>query len=105
MSPALRRLLRALTIRAGIPSDRILLIEWASVDWHSLTFVGERHEAQLRVTGADSDVIAMQIVDGLDDAEFNIPGQIFADIAAVGAPIREDDGSTLVCIEAVTVAE
>ncbi len=104
MSTAAARLLRALTRRSGVSRDRILLSSWTSVDWQSLIFVGERHEAQFRVTGADSMAIARRIVDGIGDAEFDIPGQIVADIVA-GPPQDEDDGSTLVSIEALTIAE
>jgi hypothetical protein len=43
--------------------------------------------------------------DGLPEAEFNISGQIVADIAVAGVPVRGADGSTTVTIEALTVAE
>jgi hypothetical protein len=42
--------------------------------------------------------------EGLEDAEFSIPGVIVADIAAAGAPVRAPDGSTSIRIEALTVA-
>lgn len=51
MSAAASALLRALIARAGVTSDRILLTEVHSTDWQSLTFMGERHRLQLRVTG------------------------------------------------------
>jgi hypothetical protein len=44
MSAAASGLLRALIARAGVPRDRILLTNLCSIDWQSLTFVGERHE-------------------------------------------------------------
>ena len=83
MSPAAAALLRALLARAGVERDRILLTQFRSVDWNSLTFSGER----------------------LDDAEFAIPGQIVADITVAGSPVRSADGSLSIKIEALTVAE
>jgi hypothetical protein len=104
MSPAAVGLFRALLARSGAPRDRILLTEWRSVDWQSLTFVGERHEVGLRISGPGSDTIVACLTDQLADAEFDIAGQIVADIALVGAPERAADGSTTVNIEALTIA-
>ena len=105
LSPAAAGLLRALLARAGVSRNRILLIELQSVDWQSLTLAGERHRIQLRVAPPDSAAIADRLTIGLEDAEFAIAGQIVADIALVGAPQLEDDGSTTVKIEALTVVE
>jgi hypothetical protein len=105
MSQAAMGLLRALVGRAGAPRDRILLTEWRSVDWQSLTFVGERHNISLRITAPHSDAIAQRLASGLEDADFVIPGQIVADIAVVGEPKLCDDGSTEVSLEALTIAE
>ena len=105
MSPAALGLLRALTSRAGLPRDRILLSEWCSSDWQSLTFVGERHHIALRISGPDSAAAAAQLATGLEDAEFEIPGQIVADIAVIGGLERSSDGSTALNIEALTIAE
>lgn len=44
MSSAAAGLLRAILSRAGIARERVLLTEIRSVDWQSLTIVGERHE-------------------------------------------------------------
>jgi hypothetical protein len=44
LSPAAAGLLRSLLGRAGVDRDRILLSEFRSTDWQSLTFMGERHE-------------------------------------------------------------
>ena len=104
MSPAATALLRSLIARAGVPRARILLTEWTSVDWQSLTFVGERHEASLRIAGPDSAIVASRLTDGLADAEFVIAGHIVADIAMVGDPAGHADGSTGVSIEALTIA-
>ena len=105
MSSAATALLRALITRAGVSRDRILLINWRSVDWQSLTFVGERHHVTLRVTGPDSADVVNRLTDGLAEAEFAIPGQIVADIAPIGEPECADDGSATLCIEALTIAE
>lgn len=105
MSPAAAALLRALVGRARVPRDRILLSDAQSVDWRSLTFAGERHELCLRVPGPDSRSIVERMCDGLEDAEFSIPGVIVADIAVAGSPSRGLDGSTSLTIEALTVSE
>lgn len=54
LSPGAFGLLRALAMKAEVPRDRILLSAWRSVDWQSLTFVGERHHISLRICGPDS---------------------------------------------------
>ena len=105
MSPAAAALLRSLLSRAGVERDRILLTQFRSTDWNSLTFSGERHMIDLRITGADSRDVVDRLVTGLEDAEFAIPGQIVADIAVAGAPVRSLDGSLSLKIEALTVAE
>ena len=62
MSAAAANLLRALIARAKVPRDRILLTDVQSVDWQSLTFVGERHHFDLRVAPPDS----RQVVERLE---------------------------------------
>ena len=104
MSQAGSGLLRALVRRAGVSRDRILLTEWQSTDWQSLTFTGERHELELRIPGPDSRLVVDRMCDGLEDAEFSIPGVIVADIALMGPPALAPDGSTSITIEALTVA-
>ncbi|MFL6721743.1 MAG: hypothetical protein ACJ8FT_08075 [Sphingomonas sp.] len=105
MSPAAAALLRVLSARARVARDRILLSDAHTVDWRSLTFTGERHEFELRITGRDAAAVAERMCDGLEDAEFSIPGVIVADISVVGAPCRALDGSTILMIEALTVSE
>ncbi len=105
MSPAAAGLLRALLARAGAQRDRFLLTEFRSVDWQSLTFVGERHQFQLRITGPDPSDILTRTLSDLDEAEFEIPGHLVADIAMVGEPSRQPDGSMTVALEALTVAQ
>jgi hypothetical protein len=105
LSTAAAGLLRALLARAGVSRNRILLSEFQSVDWQSLTLVGERHHIRLHVPPPDSGQIVDRLTNGLEDAEFVIAGQIVADIAVIGTPHVEADGSVTVEIEALTIAE
>ncbi len=105
LSPAAAGLLRSLLARTGVDRSRILLTEFRSIDWQSLTIIAERHELRLRVPGPDSGEILSRLLTGLDDAEFAIPGHLVADIGVVDQPRREADGSMTVALEALTVAE
>ena len=105
MSPAATGLLRCLLRRAGIERDRILLTEFRSTDWQSLTFIGEQHRIRLRIPAPGADAVTAMLVNGLEDCEFTIPGHVVADIAVSGEPEREEDGSIALTIEALTVAE
>lgn len=105
LSPSAAGLLRALLTRAGIDRDRILLSEIRSIDWQSLTFIGERHEMELRIPGPDADSLTLRITSRLKDAEFAIPGQIVADIGLERPPQMHRDGSISLFIEALTIAE
>ena len=105
MSSAGAALLRALLVRARVDRDRILLTEYRSTDWQSLTFVGERHEMRFRVAGPGSEEIYRAMTGDLTDAEFAMPGQVLADVAVFGAPARQTDGSISFAIEALTIAE
>lgn len=105
MSRAAAGLLRALLQRGGEQRHRILLTEIRSIDWNSLTLEGERHRIQLRVTGPDAALIVATLINGIEDAEFAIPGQILADIAIAKRPKRSLDGSLTLELEALTVIE
>jgi|SRR5690348_1420266 hypothetical protein len=105
ISPAASAVFRALAARAGVPRDRILLTEVASVEWRSLTFTGERHEIWLRVPGPDSAEVVRRMCAALADAEFSIPGILVADIGVLGAPTEKVDGSVELTIEALTIAD
>jgi hypothetical protein len=105
LSPAAAGLLRALIARAGIDRDRILLTNFRSVDWQSLTFIGERHEMELRVPGPDANQLADRLTAGLAEAEFSIPGQIVADVGLERPPSRNSDGSISLHIEALTISD
>ena len=105
MSRAATGLLRGLLARAGEDRDRILLTDWRSVDWQSLTFVGERHSIRLRIAGPDSADIARRLTGGIGDAEFPLPGHVVADMLVAEPPVREADGSHVLVLEALTIEE
>lgn len=103
MSSAAAALLRALLTRAGVARERVLLSDISSVDWQSLTMIGERHELGLRIPGPHAGEVAARLIDGLADAEFAIPGQIVADIAVTEGPFDGADGAVTLAIEALTI--
>lgn len=105
ISNAASAVVRELFARAGVPRNRILLMDVRSVDWQSLTFVGERHELDLRILPPRSEDVAKRIREKLEDAEFDIPGHFVADIAARESPNAEDDGATILIVEALTIQE
>ena len=105
LSPAAAGLLRAVLRRAGVNRDRILLTEFRSTDWQSLTFMGEQHRIRMRVPSPDADALVASVVNGIGESEFAIPGHVVADIALEGEPERHTDGSIAFTIEALTVAE
>lgn len=105
MSPAASGLLRALLNRAMVSRDRILLTEWRSTDWQSLLLTGERHQIRLRVPGPEACEVAARLTDGIEDAEFSIPGQILADIAITSRAQARSDGSVEIAMEALTITE
>ena len=105
MSKAGAALLRALVSRACVEPDRILLTDYRSSDWQSLTFIGERHELRFRVPGPDARKIYDTMTRNLTEDEFSIPRQILADIAVFGSPTSESDGSISFSLEALTIAD
>lgn len=105
MSAAAAGLLRALLARVGVDRNRILLSNFRSTDWNSLTFAGERHEIALRIPGPGASAVAALLIDGLEEADFTISGQIVADIALASPSADHPDGAITLEIEALTVAE
>ena len=105
MSKAGAALLRALLSRALVDRDRILLTEYRSTDWQSLTFVGERHELRFRIPGPDADQILARMTGDLKETDFTIPRQIVADVVVYGQPTHERDGAISFSIEALTIEE
>jgi hypothetical protein len=59
----------------------------------------------LRIPGAGSGMLAERLCDGLEDAEFSIPGQIVADVAVRAGPRRDTDGAATIAIDALTIEE
>ena len=59
----------------------------------------------MRIPGPGAAGPVALLLDGLEDADFPIPGQIVADIAIARPPIAQPDGSILLEIEALTVTE
>jgi len=49
--------------------------------------------------------VARLLTEGLEEAEFAVPGQIVADIAVDGAIVEHADGAVSLRIEALTVEE
>jgi hypothetical protein len=74
MSPAAAALLRALLGRAGVDRNRILLTDFRSTDWRSLTFAGERHRMDLRIPGPAAGAVAELLTQGLGERSFPSPG-------------------------------
>jgi hypothetical protein len=105
MSPAAAGLLRALFARTGLPRETMLLTDYHSTEWHSLTFAGERHAIALRVPGPDAKAIVERLLDGLEEAEFTISGQIVADIAVETQPLLHGDGAISLGLEVLTIAD
>lgn len=104
MSSAAAALLRAILAPAAVPREQILLTDVCSVDWQSLTMVGERHELALRLIGPLGREAAARLCDGLAEAEFAIPGQIVADVAVTAGPTESADGAVSLSIEALTIS-
>ena len=106
MTSAASALCRSLMERAGADRNRILLSDWVTIDWQSLTFNGERHRAGFVVTGPDPAALAARWTEGLADAEFSIGAAHFvAEIALVGSPAVREDGAVQVEIEALTISD
>lgn len=105
LSPAGASLLRALFGRAGVERDRVLLSNFRSIDWQSLTFIGERHEIALRLPAPGAPALLARLTDGLGEVEWSVPGHVVADVAVVGTPKAHPDGSISLELEALTIAE
>ncbi|WP_294174599.1 hypothetical protein [uncultured Sphingomonas sp.] len=104
MTSAACGLLRALVARAG--NDRILLSDWTTIDWHSLTFSGEKHHAGLVFSGTDAPARVDRWAGGLAEADLDLGTSGFlAEIALAAPPRTRDDGSVLVEVEALTIAD
>lgn len=88
-------ILRAIAAEAGLDGiDRekpMLIVEnVASVDWASATFVGARHDIEIRFSGSQDDVeaAATRLEAGLPERDIPIAGQIVAEIGVTR--VKED---------------
>ena len=61
--------------RAGIDRIGFCLPNFHSIDWQSLTFIGERHEISLRVPGPTLATALARLRDGLAEAELPLPAK------------------------------
>jgi len=104
LSTAATQLLRSLIDRTVLDQNRISIGRFHSVDWQSLTFIGERHEFGLRLLGPESKSALFKLRDGLAEAEWQLDGHVVADILIV-RETASDDGSILVEIEALTLLD
>jgi len=106
LSSAGGALMRALLARANDDRRRILLTSWMSVDWQSLTFVGERHMASFSLSEPDAHGLAGRWLDGIEEAELPLGGGRFvADIKVTNRSAPAADGSVVVELEALTLED
>ena len=103
-SGAASQLIRALVARFALAEDRISIGRVHSVDWQSLTFVGERHEISVRIAGPGSTAALAGFKHGLAEVEWRLAGHVVADLVIVGEQAASD-GSIVVEVEALTLAD
>ncbi|MCW3798745.1 hypothetical protein OMW55_13095 [Sphingomonas sp. BN140010] len=83
-----------------------MLSSWTSVDWQSLTFVGERHQASFRLLGPDAPALARRWSKGLEDAELDVGrGMFVAELTVADLSPEGADGSVVVSLEALTLKD
>lgn len=109
-------ILRAVAELIGASDDRkktILVVEEVrSVEWASATFVGARHEIDLRIEGEATKVTAAlaRMVAELSDLEIPVAGHIIAEISASLRPKDECEtnlelGTRFVTVNALTIID
>jgi hypothetical protein len=91
---ALRRAFVSLLAAEGVTA---VIENSASHPWASVTFAGTRHELTLRLSGLSG----CDLLTGIGEREFVLPGHILIDLVATG--IERDGEDALVTIEALTV--
>ena len=96
-------LLRCLLNRAGEDRNRVLLVHWTTIDWHSLTLEGERHQASFVISGAGALAFAQLWLAGLADAEFELARGFVADIGVTMGPQVREDGAVEIELSALTL--
>jgi D-Tyr-tRNAtyr deacylase len=106
LSSAGGALLRALYAKVENERGKILLTSWTTVDWQSLTFAGERHQASFTITGDDAAGLAARWTGGLDEADLPLGGGRFvADLEVMRCGPPAPDGSVTVELEALTLTD
>lgn len=103
-SRAAAELLRALIARTALDDERITIGRVHSIDWQSLTFIGERHEFSLAITGPDARAALALFRDGLAEVEWQLVGHVVADLVIVSEQAASD-GTIVVGIEALTLTD
>jgi hypothetical protein len=79
--------------------------EVASTPWASVTFSGARHRVALILEGEAAAAAADTFLAGMEDAEFDLPGHILADIALAGLERRDEGNCVRLTLEALTVED
>ncbi len=79
--------------------------EIRSRSWVSATFAGVRHELTFRVEGESAGAEVDRFLDGLEEAEFDLPGHILADISLVSRSDGLSEPMVRISLEALTFEE
>ena len=90
--------------RTALDADRIKVGRVHSIDWQSLTFIGERHEFSLAIAGPGAAAALALLRDGLANVEWQLAGHVVADLVIVSERSLSD-GSILVELEALTLTD
>ncbi len=108
-------ILRAVVLVAGITAlDRekpmMVIEELRSTEWASATFIGQRHEFDLRIEGDAAGVAAAlaRLTADLADHEIGLAGHIMAEIAVTPGRLRQRDTGTVaqaLLIEALVIKD
>ena len=97
-------------IAAAAREVPILTVEDIAVEeWASLTFEGHRHRVELCLDGAPAlvEAAAKVFAAKLGEVEFDVAGEIVADIALTSTALVRGGGRTSrrLCFEVLTIAE
>jgi len=95
---------------AVAPLYPMLMLESGTTrPWSSATFDGEHHRLELRLHGTAAAIgdALDRLVDGLPDAEFELPGQIVAEARLVAVGVDPDPAvaALSLVVEVITVVD
>jgi hypothetical protein len=96
-------LLRALSARFADFAGQFRVEQLVSTAWASVTFRGARHRVRFTLEGEVAEAAADAFLAGMEEAEFDLPGHILADIALAGD--ERSGGGVRLTIEALTVTD